>query len=534
MNDDLAGRIGPDPGLRIDPVRVGARRPRLAILVAAVAVAFVATALVKPWQAGSTASRLPPATAPFLAAPPPPNPFAFPIAPSDSGAAESLVASAAGHDEWGIRALVLDGTRREPGATALRDTWQPLAVPTDSAFPNPTLGLERGVGAPGVTVRAVEMTTPRDTLALDVRFWRIDGEAGAHRVLPIPIPGPEAGSWLWLPDPRDAAIADGWPTGDYQIDILVARRVIQVITHIQGDASPPQQQPTPGAASSIAVLQALSTFPPGLFAFGPSSVERVAVESGPPLNEAQAWLGPVTAPGLDAHLGRIVGDPIDGVGVLLAPGQTVITAELERVSPAMDIPPTRIVEVRGLDGHGTTIGPAVTLVPPPGLALADGLYHLIVAFRDANGRAGASTWTFEILPGEPPVRPRQALVQIRDLDGILRSTSSRPSSGPSVTDADLGGGDGDGTCGGLARVRSTDEMIALRTNPADDIRDLRLVPIDTIRRVDVPIRFATEVLDGLSMIALPAGGIAARPYALLATIGAGPTRTERQYTVCVR
>ena len=112
---------------------------------------------------------------------------------------------------------------------------------------------------------------------------------------------------------------------------------------------------------------------------------------------------------------------------------------------------------------------------------------------------------------------------------------------PIVTDLDLGGTDGDGTCGGSARITPFDELIAIVVPPGDRVADVHLFAIDSIRRPDVPTRMWVDrpgpldgrALGGIAVVALPSGGIAARQYALIAetTSGNGPGRLI--YTICV-
>jgi hypothetical protein len=58
-------------------------------------------------------------------------------------------------------------------------------------------------------------------------------------------------------------------------------------------------------------------------------------------------------------------------------------------------------------------------------------------------------------------------------------------------------------------------------------------PIDTIRQADVDLRFASDPGSGLTVVALPDGGLAARLYGV-ATETIGPAGThEARYTICV-
>jgi hypothetical protein len=104
---------------------------------------------------------------------------------------------------------------------------------------------------------------------------------------------------------------------------------------------------------------------------------------------------------------------------------------------------------------------------------------------------------------------------------------------PLVSDRDLGGTSGDGTCGGSARITPFDELIGIVDPEGERITGVRLAPIDTISRADVAVRIAPEVATGLTLVALPSGGIAAREYALIAETNDHPEHDPLIYTICV-
>jgi hypothetical protein len=112
---------------------------------------------------------------------------------------------------------------------------------------------------------------------------------------------------------------------------------------------------------------------------------------------------------------------------------------------------------------------------------------------------------------------------------------------PIVTDRDLGGTDGDGTCGGSARITPFDGLFAILAPSGERIVGVRLFAIDSIRRPDVPTRISTDrpgpldgrMRDGLTVVVLPPGGIAARQYALIADTTSAAGRDRLTYTICV-
>ena len=140
-----------------------------------------------------------------------------------------------------------------------------------------------------------------------------------------------------------------------------------------------------------------------------------------------------------------------------------------------------------------------------------------------------------------PTGIESALRAIRVADWPRLAAAGDLGGQPIVTDRDLGGTHGDGTCGGSARVTPFDELIAVAAPTGERIAAVRLFAIDSIRRPDVPTRLRADrpgpldgrALDGLTLVGLPSGGIAARQYALIAdtTSATGPGRLI--YTICV-
>ena len=206
-----------DDELHVELVPVGRRRSiRSAGIVVAVSVAFVALAVLKPWDAGRAAA---PTTAAGVVSSPSAGsasanpvgsaaaPFAHPPTPAD------LVRATVRRSEWGVRAVVVP-----QGAT-------PTGNGTGGGLAERFLAIDVGdgadvdVGAASTAVHAGDdviglgVTTPDDAMPLDVRFWRLEPGAVVRRIVPRPVLGREAGSWLWLPDPHEATIRGTWPAG---------------------------------------------------------------------------------------------------------------------------------------------------------------------------------------------------------------------------------------------------------------------------------------------------------------------------------
>ncbi len=369
-----------DAGLEVEAAAVGPGSTRAPVVALVVLVAFLGAAIVKPWEiaarldpaAGHRATASEAARSAEPATTVEPRPSADRVAGPRPG--EDLRAAATPHSGWGVRGIARLTGSGATEALMLADRWTAVdvAVAGDVQITGTV-----AAGATGDIVLAVEVTAPPDGLILELRVWRIDAQ-GSHRIAPRPVPGPETGSWLWLPDPTQETPAGGWAQGMYRFDVVSGPRIV-----------------------------------------------RIAVSM---------------------------------------PGTDDVTAAAPRS-------------------------------PPQG-------------------------------PGELLARINDWVMLSTDIDHLAAA--------PLVSDRDRGGTDVDGTCGGSATITSTDERIGILSGVGRLVTGLQLFAIDTIRRPDVDIGFASDAVTGLTVVALPSGGIAARQYALIAAT-TGPSGSEqRTYTICVR
>lgn len=543
----------PDERFELAPVRVRRRRADLVPLLVLVALtAFVGVAVVKPWDRGAaghpaspgrseptvadgspaplpsvgSAQPSPPATP--TGTPPPTRPF---LPPSDA----ALAAVARAHPDWGIRAVVapgVDGARQLLSAPAIVDHWQPIDAPPDGD--GVQVGSFAVASSAGDEVLALGVTTPANTLALDLRFWRILPDATLRRVIPRPIRGPETGAMLWLPDPRASTAAGGWPGGRYRIDVLLATRIVRVAVDVpEADAAVVTQGPIPVPHD---LLTRLARIEPGVFAFNRFEVLPTAAKPATLLDERGSWLVAGSSGVDDPSVGRILGDPIAGLGILLEPGVSFLDASIQQVAPVVTSPSfeTEDLGIRMPDGQTAL---ALVFRRPGGEPWAGSL-ALIVDSEDASGATVSQTWNLEISSTDPPPTPSRTLERLASWTTIATSGGALGGE-PLTTDLDLGAPNGDGTCGGTARILSTDTLVGLVTPAGDRIERIRLIP--ELGGADISIATAIpKTVDdgtgagGLSLIALPWAGLSSRPHTLLVDVTApdGPARLV--YTICVQ
>jgi hypothetical protein len=207
-----------------------------------------------------------------------------------------------------------------------------------------------------------------------------------------------------------------------------------------------------------------------------------------------------------------------------------------RPDPGLRVDPVHVGGPRGSAGPvvvalAIAVGLAAALLKPwsPG-APSGGAASVGSPAPATRERLDAAT----IPPPMAPVAVNRA-IRVADWPRLIANLDGLAGQ-PIVSERDLGGSDGDGTCGGSARITPFDDVIGIAAGPAERVTAVRMFAIDTIRRPDVVTaisRDGSESRDGITILSLPRGGIAARHYALIAeTVGAnGPERLT--YTVCV-
>ena len=528
----------PEDGLRFDPVRVGRRRSLVApAAVVLVAVVFVGFALVKPWNGERAIALIPqtpalptPATAsapaspstPASPMPPAATPLALPPLPVD------LASVSTSRSAWGIRAVILQSSElpRSGSASGLAERWLAVDVAAGAAW---DLGATGTAATPSDDVMALGVTTPDDEMPLDVRFWRLGPGDAIHRVVPRPVRGPEAGSWLYQPDPSVATGVGGWPAGTYRIDVLLESRIVRLVTIVPGGA-PAVAGADAGVGVPFDLVDQLKPFAAGPFAVTPSRPVEIDVSPHEPLDERTAWLGPATGQLEIAAIGRVAADPVVGIGLLVKPGEEIVDAHLERVAPVVDTPDVRTFPLPPIPRSDFERAAAVLLEYDGPQALEPGLYHLATETKLAAGGTRADTWNIELVPSTPPPPPGMPLSRMARWVPLM-SDLDQLAGEPLVSNRDMTG-DG-GTCGGSAHIGTSDELFGIVVDPGTVVRHVRMQATDVPIAADTRIRVAPNVVDGMSLVALPGGGIGARRYLLIVDTTRAGVPERLVYTVCV-
>ena len=495
-------------------------------------VAFIALAVIKPWDAGRAAVPTPAAdvvSSPPASSPPAKPavgalaPFEHPPTPAD------LIRATVRRSEWGVRAVVVpqggapsgDGT-----GSGLAERFQAIKV-GDGAD-----GAALDAGAAGIAARAGDdviglgVTTPDDAMPLDVRFWRLEPGDVVRRIVPRPIFGREAGSWLWLPDPREATIRGTWPAGTYRIDVLLGPRIVRVVTVVPTGV-PALPRGAPAVAEPSNLVDQLRSFAAGPFAFTPQVAIPIDVIPHDLLDERLAWLGPATGQTETAAVGRVTVEPVTAFGLLLKPGEQFWSAKLERVAPVADKPDVQIVPLPPIprsDGGRATgfIFEYADLRP-----LEPGLYHLSVIATLASGVDRTQTWNLEIVPSAAPPPPGVPLVRMARWVSLMNDPG-RLSADPVVFDHDIDSG----ICSS-GQFTTLDGLYGIVEPPGTAVLRVRLIALTGQFQPDIIARIAPNAVDGLTLMAVPDGGLLAGDYQLDidTTSVAGPER--HVHTVCV-
>ena len=430
-----------------------------------------------------------------------------------------------------MRAIVVPAGLHPAGdgtGLGLSERWQAIDVGSGSAGDLATADTAIETGD---DVVALGVTTPNDALPLDVRFWRLEAGDVVQRILPRPVPGREAGSWLWLPDPHEATARGTWPAGTYRIDVLLGSRIVRLATIVPTGVSA-LPRGVAAAAEPINLVDQLRSFAAGPFAFTPQVAIPIDVVPRDPLDERTAWLGPASGQLDSAALGRVTVDRVTALGLLLKPGERFVSADLVRVVPIADKPDVQTVLLPPVPRSDGELATAVLFEYGDLRPLESGLYHLTETVLLATGDGQTQTWNLEIIPsaalpppGVPLVRMARWVTLMSDLDMLAGE--------PLVSDHDLGSGDAVGTCGGSAHVSVGDGLFGLIEPPGTIVQSVRMYPTDAVRFADLRIRTALNAVDGLSIVAIPSGVLKNDTYELIVDrlSAAGPDRAL--YTVCV-
>jgi hypothetical protein len=524
MTDERRPEEGFQARARIGPH--GSTRGPLA--ATGVIAALLVLAIVKPWNlAARPVLDLPPASPrpgaeASLRVDPSPPVESTPPAPTDPASRapdDALVAVTDVQAQWGMRAIV---QRRIPPGPLLAERWASATVPADGppipgAFDG--IPLDRPLSDVGDAAYALGVTTPQDALPLDVRFWRASEDRGWVRLLPSPFIGREPGSWLWRPDPDWTTTDGAWPSGTYRVDVLLGARIVRLEAVVGGTGAVDPRVIEPGGLDAPigTGLQLLPNGPFALTEWGPATIPLAG--SGT-YDERTAWIAPYVGAGLVAPA---YGRDVNGLGLLLDVGVAAPTLLIEAVSGVPE-PGLIPAAVSSVDVDGRT---GLFARPLGGHLLTDGLYRIVAQWPDGR----TEDWIVEVAPGIAPSLP------ISPLEALSRWSSRPRPARPVWPVVAVAAGDGNPTfsasCDPATRITSSDPLIGVAL-PADaHLTGVRVLVLGADRTTDRRFFFASAALPGLTVVAVPDGGLAARDYDLVLDLDGpdGPWRVLQR--ICV-
>ena len=292
--DDEIGR--PRHGsVGFEPVKVGPRRRRVdpVVIGALVVVIGLVAAIVKPWQGGPAARVSPVAIASSAGSLVVPSPSGTPRSPCPTRAAARCSPPAgpmsrrrAGiHDEWGIRVITA--------------AYSPGTVGGQGMFAGQWYRHARDGGPPtridpiNDARLALGITFPRDSVPLDVRFWRLHDDGGLEWLPTYPMNDvPGQGAYTYLQRTADGTVVP-WGAGRYLVEILAGGAIHSWRLDIpdrRGTLPDPDPWPEPANVSATPPLETIPTDLEGVFALADGATFSLAGESGPALDAAGAWL----------------------------------------------------------------------------------------------------------------------------------------------------------------------------------------------------------------------------------------------------
>jgi hypothetical protein len=220
-------------------------------------------------------------------------------------------------------------------------------------------------------------------------------------------------------------------------------------------------------------------------------------------------------------------DPVTAFGLMLKPGEQFVSANLERVTPVADTPDVRIFALPPIprsDGGSAT---AVILEYADLRPLEAGLYHLTETATLASGVDRTRTWNLEIVPSAAPPPPGVPLVRMARWVSLMNDPG-RLSADPVVFDQHVD----DGVCSS-GQFTQIDGLYGIVEPPGTAVSRVRMIALAGQFQPDVVARIAPNVVDGLTLLAVPDGGLLGGEYQLDidTTSVAGPER--HVHPVCV-
>jgi hypothetical protein len=508
--------------------RDGSTRGPLA--ASAVVAALLVIAIVKPWNPGPAPTPRP--TSPAVAevaslAPVPSTPASpdssAPAVPAGHVSSQALVDAASDRLIWGMRAIV-QSRRGVLAGPLLAERWASAPVPaTGPAIPGAfdDTPLDGPLGDVADAAYALAVTTPPDAMPLDVRFWRTSEDRGWVRLLPLPIAGREPGSWLWRPDPTWSTVDGTWPSGTYRVDVLLGPRIVRLEAVLAGTFRADPRVIVPGGLDAP-IAAALETMPPGPFAlteYGPAAIPLAATGR---FDELAAWLAPYLGTGFVAPA---YGQSVNGLGVRFGAGAAPANLAIQQLS-GVPQPSTVGVDLSTVQA-GDGSGDAVFARPLGGHLFTDALYRIVAEWPDGRRQ----DWEVEVTPGPTPQVP------MSPLEALSRWESARGSADPAlpVVTVDAPGGNpmSSATCQPRTRISAADGLVGVALPDGAHLTGVSVLVLAGDRTPDSRFHFAADAVAGLTVVAVPYGGLPAGDYDLVLDLDGPDGRWRMLQRVCV-
>ena len=417
-----AGDGGRDEGFYSDPapIRTGGPSGRVIAGAMVLAVAFIAVALVKPWEerSASEPSPAPYPTGPSSVTDPSPTTTASDSGRLDLSFLDGLLPP---RTAWGVRGVVIApllssgstpaGSAPPPSAT-IRDVVTEYWAPFRHGEParRGADGAHRLViAAGGRALSALGVTAPAGT-SLDIRVWRERGGEVPERVPIVGVSGilPSLEP-LYRPVVAAPSRSAPWRPGRYRIDVLSGGRIERLSLLITGDSRTFRADRPVSPPSREHLAEAARTLGLGPFVVdGGGRVSHVDVRATVPMDEVESWQNDrvdfLSRPGVVGHASV---DRVQALGFVFARGEFAPSVRLTRIAPdGATFDDAEIVTVDGGTGHGSLLGGDVSYAlfrPEHGTAWPAGVYRMEATWTGRDGRK--ASWHIDVvtlpLAGEP-------------------------------------------------------------------------------------------------------------------------------------
>jgi hypothetical protein len=431
--------------LEVEVAPLGRRRrlPDRAIVTAILAFAFVALAVVKPWEGSvpgdpASVSGVDPASSPTPTAP---AVTTAELEPFDVPTWEVLATVMPSRDGWGLR-VVTDAVAPEAAGSGEGPPGDPAVAGSDVSLGDgrsvverwyqardpgtgPPGRLERRAGVRGVVavpstgapVRLIALTSPAAEAPLDVRLWRVTYGALERLDGARPVGDIGSGDWYFVPPTVGGTSLPAWPAGYYRIDVLTATEIVRFGVSVDEGPGTPVGWPVPEPAPSGSRAQDRVDAPepgdrgpdrqpvrPEPFMVVGSEVAGLGVRIGPALGERSSWLAAVTGEGPDElpRLATLRLPEVSGFGLRFPDGATEPRLRaIDLIGPARPREATR----QGLHAGGRGGSAWAVVDAPDGRAWAPGVYRLEARWRDVDGTARRASYHVDLLAGRVTSTP---------------------------------------------------------------------------------------------------------------------------------